>query len=77
MISNFYFQALYRFFFPARVPVVPDDDDDYLDGVHVEGGGGGPPGPGGPGGANVPLAPGDVRDNVKAPEPQVNNLGSC
>ena len=39
--------------------------------------GGGPPGAGGPGGANVPLAPGAVSGDVKAPEPQVNNLGSC
>ena len=50
--------------------MVPDGD---LDGVHVEGGGGGPRGPGGP---DVQLAPGDVLDNVKGPEPQVIYLGS-
>ena len=50
--------------------MVPDGD---LDGVHVEGGGGGPHGPGG---ADVQLAPGDVLDDVKGPEPQVIYLGS-
>ena len=65
---------MYRFFFPARVLEDSDDDDDDLDDVHVEGGG--PPGAP-PGGANVPLAPGAVSGDVKAPEPQVNNLGSC
>ena len=53
--------------------MVPDGD---LNGVHVEGGGRGPHGPGGPGGANVQLAPGDVLDDVKGPEPQVIYLGS-
>ena len=78
MISKFIFQALYRFFVPVRVPEDSDSDDSDsdsdLEDVLVDNGG--PPGAGG-GGANVRLTPGAARGNVKAPKPQVTNLGSC